>query len=284
MAIDFPNSPTVGQVFTSGDKSWIWDGTVWKAYGASLSPTVLKVDSTNSRVGINNQSPAHALDVVGRVEARAASTQDGVALVGRAGGTSSYDVTLTPTTLTADRTLTLPDQTGTVAVTTDAGLQFITSQTVGAVASISFNNCFSSTFENYRIICSGLKHGTGDANVFIRFRASSTDTSTGYYWARLTNSYAGTATNFNGSNVAQFSTGFLLSNGVSSSAAFDVFNPQQAIETSFSNFRGDTRTGGSAGFTTGFQNSTTQFDGITIFPESGSFASAGTIRIYGYKN
>lgn len=69
MAIDFPNSPTVGQIFTSGDKSWIWDGTVWKAYGASLSPTVLKVDSTNTRVGINNQSPAYTLDVNGTVEA-----------------------------------------------------------------------------------------------------------------------------------------------------------------------------------------------------------------------
>lgn len=65
MAIDFPNSPTTGQIFTVGDKSWIWDGTVWKAYGASLSPTVLKVDSTNSRVGINNQSPTTALDVTG---------------------------------------------------------------------------------------------------------------------------------------------------------------------------------------------------------------------------
>ena len=69
MAIDFPNSPTNGQIYTSGDKSWIWDGTTWKAYGASLSPTVLKVDSTNTRVGINNQSPAYTLDVDGTVEA-----------------------------------------------------------------------------------------------------------------------------------------------------------------------------------------------------------------------
>jgi hypothetical protein len=50
---------------------------------------------------------------------RAAATQDGVALVGRAGGTSSYEVTLTPTTLSADRTLTLPDVSTTV-VGTDA--------------------------------------------------------------------------------------------------------------------------------------------------------------------
>jgi hypothetical protein len=46
--------------------------------------------------------------------ARTAATQDSVILQGRAGGTSSYGVTLTPTTLTASRTLTLPDASGTV--------------------------------------------------------------------------------------------------------------------------------------------------------------------------
>jgi len=46
---------------------------------------------------------------------RAASTQDAIALVGRAGGTSSYVGTLTPTTLTASRTYTFPDAAITVA-------------------------------------------------------------------------------------------------------------------------------------------------------------------------
>ena len=58
MAITFPASPTNGQTFTSGNKTWQWDGTTWLAYGASLSPSILKVDTTNARVGINNQSPA----------------------------------------------------------------------------------------------------------------------------------------------------------------------------------------------------------------------------------
>jgi hypothetical protein len=43
------------------------------------------------------------------VRSEAASTQDAVVLAGRAGGTSSYAVTLTPTTLSANRTMTLPD-------------------------------------------------------------------------------------------------------------------------------------------------------------------------------
>jgi hypothetical protein len=33
--IDFPNSPTVGQVFTSGAASWSWDGTKWIGGGVN---------------------------------------------------------------------------------------------------------------------------------------------------------------------------------------------------------------------------------------------------------
>jgi hypothetical protein len=43
------------------------------------------------------------------ITTRQAATQDGVILVGRAGGSGTYSVSITPTTLTANRTLTLPD-------------------------------------------------------------------------------------------------------------------------------------------------------------------------------
>lgn len=32
-AIDFPNSPTTGDLFTVGDITWEWTGTVWKGLG-----------------------------------------------------------------------------------------------------------------------------------------------------------------------------------------------------------------------------------------------------------
>lgn len=48
---------------------------------------------------------------------RAATNQDGVHIYGRAGGTSNWEVAITPTTLSADRTLTLPDNSGTVLTT-----------------------------------------------------------------------------------------------------------------------------------------------------------------------
>jgi hypothetical protein len=33
MAMDFPASPSVGQIFTADAKTWTWDGTSWNAVG-----------------------------------------------------------------------------------------------------------------------------------------------------------------------------------------------------------------------------------------------------------
>jgi len=60
-------------------------------------------------VGIGITAPSVSLDVLGTIKAQAALTQDAVAIAGRAGGTSSYVATITPTTLSASRTITLPN-------------------------------------------------------------------------------------------------------------------------------------------------------------------------------
>jgi len=57
----------------------------------------------------------------GGVLSRAAATQDGIELRGRAGGTGNWEAILTPTTLSADRTFTFPDVSGTVITTGDTG-------------------------------------------------------------------------------------------------------------------------------------------------------------------
>lgn len=56
------------------------------------------------------------ITVLDPVVTRETAVQDGVRLLGRAGGTTSLSVTLTPAALTANRTITLPDATGTLAL------------------------------------------------------------------------------------------------------------------------------------------------------------------------
>lgn len=65
----------------------------------------------------------------GSLTARSTATRDAVIISGRAGGTSSFGVTITPTTLTASRTVTLANgnttlQAGTMAITGGTLAQF----------------------------------------------------------------------------------------------------------------------------------------------------------------
>jgi microcystin-dependent protein len=54
MAIDFPNSPTIGDTFTVGSTSWVWTGTVWNVVaGASITTLdeLVDVDTTGVTSG-----------------------------------------------------------------------------------------------------------------------------------------------------------------------------------------------------------------------------------------
>jgi hypothetical protein len=89
-------------------------GTLSWATPASGGGDVL-LASNNAFTGANT-----FYNGTGQTFGTATSTQDGIRLTGRAGGTTSLRVTLVPGTLTASRTLTLPDTTGTVITTGDS--------------------------------------------------------------------------------------------------------------------------------------------------------------------
>jgi hypothetical protein len=97
------------------------------ALGTPSSGTVTNLTGTasiniNGTVGATTPNTGAFTSVVSTsasgVLSRAAATQDGVALVGRAGGTSSHTVSLTPATLSASRTVTLPDSNTTLPIAT----------------------------------------------------------------------------------------------------------------------------------------------------------------------
>lgn len=93
----------------------------------------------------------------GGVLVRAASTQDGIEIRGRSGGTGNWEVILTPTTLTADRTFTFPDHTGTILSTgsTTTSVQFgsfgVGTAASGTTGEIRATNAITSYYSDERL-------------------------------------------------------------------------------------------------------------------------------------
>jgi len=87
----------------SGDAS----GTTFNGSAArTISYNTIGAAATGAA---NTFTAAQTFRAANAVRSEAGSTQDAIVLAGRAGGTSSYAVTLTPATLSASRTVTLPD-------------------------------------------------------------------------------------------------------------------------------------------------------------------------------
>jgi hypothetical protein len=140
-----------------GSVNLTFNGTILTAAGLS-GPHNGTVGATTPTTGVFTTAKAIA-----------AATQDSVTLQGRAGGTGSFGVTLTPTTLTASRTLTLPDASGTIlqsgtTVTTAQGGTGLTSFTANGVVYASSSSALATgsalTFNGTNLVTTGSATGT----------------------------------------------------------------------------------------------------------------------------
>lgn len=116
--------PTTGVTLGVGEKALIaWNGSDFVKLDGSGGPatfsSITNTGLTSGRVvysttgGLETDSANLTFNgttlTAGGLKAISAATQDSVTLQGRAGGTNSYGVTITPTTLSASRTVTLPN-------------------------------------------------------------------------------------------------------------------------------------------------------------------------------
>jgi len=204
-------------------------------------------------------------------------------------------LTLTSPTLTSPvistitngaATITLPTTTGTVALTSNAGLSLVkvASGTISAASGITVDGCFTSTYKNYVMyINTTLGGGSNDVDIFFQFRAGGSTNSTTNY-AFQTNYInaglnAGTAASNQGS-----STSWVLYDNMDDGSVFNgsiqFFNPQVVSET-----QGEWGLYGAdngyrkqmLGF--GSLNVVGSFDGINISMSGGNLT--GTYDIYG---
>ena len=160
---------------------------------------------------------------------------------------------------------------------TNSGLVYVTSQTFTGVTSVSFNSCFTSTYDNYYLQCSVIGSVAGNAYT-LRYRASGVDATSadyaywGFYWST-------TATNLTTTGT----TSLFLNNR--STSVYDVtnvyiFGPAQARTTGHQVDSIELNTGLLIK-TAGRFGLTSTFDGCTVAAASGTIT--GTISIYGYR-
>jgi hypothetical protein len=155
------------------------------------------------------------------------------------------------------------------------------------VSSVSLNDIFTSSYENYNIKIE-LSAISIDCGLRFRFRASGTDDSGGnYIGAYPAISYLNAAANnYSGAGATshQFGT---ADAGTSAHFYFSdiiINKPAVAVQTLHTlTFTAVLTPGGvTAGAGGGVHNNGSVFDGITFFPASGTFS--GKVWVYGYRN
>jgi hypothetical protein len=163
---------------------------------------------------------------------------------------------------------------------TPPALELITTQTIGSAASsVTVSNCFSATYDNYRIIVTGGVGSVGEDVINMTLGS----TTTGYYWSRVGRSW----TNVDASTASANTTSWRIGGSSTQSIYMiaDVTGPFLAEETAFSSTYLYTSTGAAGGgnFAWGYLNNTTSYTAFTLTSAGGTL-TGGTIRVYGYRN
>lgn len=166
-----------------------------------------------------------------------------------------------------------------LTIPTDAiapGLVLINRTDFTVASSVSVNNCFNSTYENYRVVIYNTH--TVETPLLLRLRASGVDSSASYYSKLIYSRYDGTgvfgdAVRNNSDNL------WAGTGGTSRGLVIDIERPALAADTWFQMVNGDNNAGSSGG---GRHGAATAYDGVTFYVTSGTIT--GTLRIYGYRN
>lgn len=165
----------------------------------------------------------------------------------------------------------------------NAGLVFVKSQTLSGTTT-TVTNCFSSTYDSYRIVFDRVQNNGGATFVTMRFDPSTVSGyNTSFYGQRAEVTQAGALGNQANLNAAYWQTG-VVANAITAGFVIDLYNPFNAVQASFTCQSTDPRTTGSMiRWMAGFHNATGQYTGCAFSNDDGSSFVAGTVTIYGYR-
>lgn len=151
------------------------------------------------------------------------------------------------------------------------------SVTFTGATSISLNNVFSSTYQQYKIVFTCLASSTQD--VFFRFRNNTTDIANDYYGVTAYTAYNAAVANWSQANAA--TSAFIVRTGTS--RTIGTLDVRMKEGTSQPAMMLDTyNIAQAARFFGGYNAGAADINGFTIF--STSLALTGTVTVYGLTN
>jgi len=201
-------------------------------------------------------------------------------------GSGNYTILTNAGSLGSDKTITIPNETATIATTTATDLGGLVKVAEGSTAgssAIEVDNCFSSTYKNYTIKYNFQKTGSGTANFLILFRDGSGDVTGSNYDYKYMYSTTSSTTWTTGANAAGQTSGLLLFDGgpgYNYNLTINVYEPNTTEETSLTSY-GSWKDGGHLLSAISYDAST-QLTGITFKLSTGTLA--GSYCIYGYRD
>ena len=164
----------------------------------------------------------------------------------------------------------------------NAGLVYITSLTWSSTSNAQqINNCFTSTYDNYRITFTGIGNQSTPTGLNFRLVDGTTpDSTANYYYTEMYQTTAGTPSGYWSTGVGQMSMGRIGDNY--NAFALDIFSPQTTNPTAFlvqaTAFGNSNLYNGNA---YGYKNTTTAYEGLYLYIGAGTWA--GTLTVMGYR-
>jgi hypothetical protein len=245
---------------------------------------------TNPSSGNTLDSPSHSLqhsDINDAVEAMQRKVGVGTAVAGSASAGQVLTISAAGTSTWSTPSSSGLTQIVPTSVALGSGSGSFDSNgyiTFTGASSISVNGCFSSTYDNYRIIFNLTGISTGNT-IGLKYRVGGTDTSTLYYAQATAIVNGSTVSGSSNTNTASIDILPSLDSG-SAGISFAVMEMITPFLVTTNKYSFQTLEGRSA-YTSRNGSGTIaevpkSYDGFTLLASSGTFI--GNIRIYGYKN
>lgn len=189
----------------------------------------------------------------------------------RLNGATSGFVELNAPAVAGTTTLELPTD------TLKSGLVLIATQSFTAASTVSVDNCFTSTYENYLVAVNA--SGSSDQLTYMRLRASGSDNTAASYNTQSLSANVSTVSTSRVSSGTTWCVGALSTN--QNALSVNLYLPAVAVTTVFRALNSYASSGAYIFDQSGSHSVASSFDGFTVYPASGTIT--GSLQVYGYR-